>query len=136
MNNTRFATAVHVLTMLADNEGDWLASDWIAGSININPVMVRKELAVLQEAGLVVSRKGKEGGSALGRPSAEISLADVYAAVKSNEVLGKKHQHTNPKCPIGKQINTELASVFSETDELVAGYLGQLTLAAFVERFR
>ena len=52
MNNTRFATAIHIMTLLAESPQDWLTSEWIAGSININPVIVRKELGVLREAGL------------------------------------------------------------------------------------
>jgi DNA-binding IscR family transcriptional regulator len=53
MNNTRFATAIHIMTLLAKSPQDWLPSEWIAGSININPVIVRKEISVLREAGLL-----------------------------------------------------------------------------------
>ncbi len=120
--------------MLADNDGEWLSSDWIANSININPVMVRKELGMLQEQGLVVTRKGKEGGSILQIPSTKISLADIYTSVKNTEVLGKKNLNTNPKCPIGKQINTELDNLFAATDELVINYLQQITLDEFVKQ--
>lgn len=136
MNNARFATVVHILTMLADNEGKWLSSEWIAESININPVMVRRELGMLQEHGLVLTRKGKEGGSRLNRPGADISMADVYALVKNTEVLGRKNRHTNPKCPIGRQINTELDGLFAQTDKLVADFLRGITLEGFVKQFR
>ncbi|MFC3160874.1 hypothetical protein ACFOEQ_22685 [Chryseobacterium arachidis] len=46
MNNTRFATAIHIMTLLAESPQEWLTSEWMAGSININPVIVRKELSV------------------------------------------------------------------------------------------
>lgn len=61
MNNTRFATAIHIMTLLAKSPQDWLSSEWIAGSININPAIVRKEISVLREGGLIVSKQGKEG---------------------------------------------------------------------------
>lgn len=64
MNNTRFATAIHIMTLLAKSPQDWLSSEWIAGSIHVNPVIVRKEISVLREAGLIVSKQGKEGESA------------------------------------------------------------------------
>jgi len=136
MNNARFATVVHILTMLADNDGEWLNSEWIAESININPVMVRRELGMLQENGLVLTRKGKEGGSRLNRPGADISMADVYALVKNTEVLGRKNRHTNPECPIGKQINAELDGLFVQTDKLVADFLQGITLEKFAKQFR
>lgn len=135
MNNTRFATAVHILTLLADSDGEWMSSDWIAGSININAAMVRKELGVLQEAGLVIGRKGKEGGSRLNKPGEQISLADVYCAVKNSEVLGKKNWNTSPKCPIGKSINDKLGGLFAETDQVVINSLKDKTLADFLKQF-
>lgn len=60
MNNTRFATAVHIMTLLAKSPQEWLTSDWMAGSINVNPVIIRKEISVLREVGLIISRQGKK----------------------------------------------------------------------------
>lgn len=57
----RFAISMHILTLLAKANGEWLPSDLLAGSININPVLVRKELINLRNKGLVVSREGKYG---------------------------------------------------------------------------
>jgi len=135
MNNTRFATLTHILTLLAKNPGQWLSSDWISGSIHINPVIVRKELGVLQDLGWVISKKGKEGGSMLHVSSCDISLADIYKAVKNSNVLGKKNNHTDPKCPIGKNINKELENLFAETDEIVLKALQHRTLKSFVAQF-
>lgn len=136
MNNTRFATAIHIMTLLADSPHDWLTSEWIAGSININPVIVRKELSVLREAGLIISRQGKEGGSRLARNAADITISEIYAAVKNTEVLGKKNLNPNPVCPVGKDINSHLNDLFTETDKLVAEFLGNKTLQAFTDQFK
>ncbi|WP_294288117.1 Rrf2 family transcriptional regulator [uncultured Chryseobacterium sp.] len=136
MNNTRFATAVHIMTLLAECPQDWLTSEWMAGSININPVMVRKELSVLREAGLIVSRQGKEGGSQLAKNADAISISEIYLAVKNTEVLGKKNSNPNPACPVGKDINNHLKSLFSETDQLVLNFLGNKSLKAFCDQFR
>ena len=135
MSNTRFATAVHIMTLLADSPQDWLTSEWMAGSININPVMVRKELSILREAGLVISRQGKEGGSQLSRNAEAITIAEIYAAVKNTDVLGKKNQKLNPLCPVGKEINNHLNGLFKETDQLVIQFLGNKTLKEFTDHF-
>jgi Rrf2 family protein len=135
MNNTRFATALHILTLLADKDGEWLSSDWVAGSINVNPVIVRKELGVLIEAGLVQSRKGKEGGYALVKDSTDVTLDQVYLAVKNTEVLGKKNLKPNPKCPIGKDINGKLDNLYSDIDQSVIKQLQGRTLKNFVSTF-
>lgn len=136
MNNTRFATAVHIMTLLAKSPDEWLTSDWIAGSININPVIVRKEIGILKEAGLIVSRQGKEGGSRLSKNSATIGISDIYTAVKNTEVLGKKNQNPNPICAVGKEINDHLGKLFQETDRLVIQFLGDKSLKEFSDQFK
>ncbi len=135
MNNTRFATIIHILTLLAKNRGKWLSSDWIAESIHINPVIVRKELSVLHGLGWVISKKGKEGGSMLSVSSCEISLAEIYKAVKISNVLGKKNDCTNSKCSVGRRINKELEKLFNETDKVVFNNLQSKSLKNFVEQF-
>lgn len=136
MNNTRFATAIHIMTLLAESPQDWLTSEWMAGSISINPVIVRKELSILREAGLIVSRQGKEGGSQLARNAEEICISEIYLGVKNTEVLGKKNNNPNPTCPVGKEINDHLKSLFSETDQLVLNFLGTKSLKEFCDQFR
>jgi len=136
MNNTRFATAIHIMTLLAESPQDWLTSEWLAGSININPVIVRKELSVLREAGLISSKQGKEGGSRLAKNADAIKISEIYLAVKNTEVLGKKNNNPNPACPVGKEINQHLNALFSETDQLVLNFLGDKSLKEFSDRFK
>lgn len=135
MNNTRFATAIHIMTLLAKSPQDWLSSEWIAGSININPVIVRKEISVLREGGLIVSKQGKEGGSQLSKNAESITISEIYSAVKNTEVLGKKNQNPNPACSVGKEINNHLTQLFIETDKLVLNFLGNKSLQEFSEQF-
>lgn len=136
MNNTRFATLIHILTILAKNKDHWVSSDWMAESININRVIVRKELSVLQKMGWVVSKKGKDGGSKLHVSSCEISMADIYVTVKNSNVLGKKNNCCKSNCPIGKDINNALEHLFNETDELLINALEHKKLKSFVSEFK
>lgn len=135
MNNTRFATIIHILTLLAKNRNQWLSSDLIAQSIDINPVMVRKELSVLHKLGWVVSKKGKEGGTKLNVSSRDISMSDIYTAVKNSTVLGKKNKCSDTKCAIGKEINAALENLFNETEEIVVDSLKNKSLEEFVSQF-
>ncbi|MBV9496028.1 MAG: Rrf2 family transcriptional regulator, partial [Acidobacteria bacterium] len=45
--SSRFATAVHILTLLAGENEEPLTSDYIAGSVNTNPVVIRRLLGIL-----------------------------------------------------------------------------------------
>lgn len=135
MNNTRLSTALHILSLLAHNKGDLLTSEWIAGSIGLNPVIVRKEIAVLKKAGLVESVAGKEGGTRLAKSAKKINLADVYLALSQASLLGKKNQHPNPACPVGKKINDELAVLYAEAEQKLLNFLDKKTLAEFSKVF-
>ena len=67
--NGRFPIAVHILTLLSKSEGELLSSDYIAGSININPALARKEISNLRNHDLITSKEGKSGGYSLGKPA-------------------------------------------------------------------
>ena len=79
--NGRFPIAVHILTLLSKAGDELLSSDYIAGSININPALARKEISNLRNLGLITSKEGKSGGYSLGKSSKQITLADVYLAL-------------------------------------------------------
>lgn len=134
MDNARFSTALHIMSLLAMDEQAWLTSRHIAGSINMQAAAVRKELAVLREAGLVTSREGKHGGVKLGRPASGIRLSEIYETVSKPE-KSEKIKSPNPGCFVGKQINFQLNSLFSTLDEAILKEMKQLSLAQFYQRF-
>jgi DNA-binding IscR family transcriptional regulator len=113
------------------SEEEWTSSDYIAGSMNANPALVRKELSALREAGLVESKEGKSGGSRLRKPATQIRMAEVFQAVKEEHVFGFSPNLPNPDCPVGKGINQALDELFTEIDETIYNKLKKLTLAAF-----
>jgi hypothetical protein len=76
--NSRFAVAVPVLTLMAWSGEEPLKSEQVAESVNTNPVVIRRMLCELAEAGLVVSQTGSLGGSRLANDPAETTLLDVY----------------------------------------------------------
>lgn len=135
MSNTRFATAIHIMTLLAKDPQGWLTSDWLAGSINVNPVVIRKELGNLKKSGLVESRQGKDGGVRIAQNPEEVNVAEIYLAIKNSEILGKKNQNPNPLCSVGKDINKNLNVLFSETDDLVFEFLKNKKLSDFMDQF-
>jgi len=136
MNNTRFATSIHILTLLAQDPQEWLTSDWIAGSVNVNPVIVRKELINLKSAGLIESRQGKIGGVRIAKNPEKISISEIYESVRNSEVLGKKNQNPSPLCSVGKDINKNLDFLFRETNDLVFQFLKEKKLSDFSNQFQ
>jgi DNA-binding IscR family transcriptional regulator len=100
----RFRVAVHVLTLLAHDAEHPLTSDYIAGSVNTNPVVVRRMIGQLKHAGLVRVTEGAGGGAALARPPARITLLDAYRASAPGEVFGTTRNTPHPRCPVGSRV--------------------------------
>lgn len=111
MINSRVAVAIHILALIASKPHDDLPSDYIASSVNTNPVVIRRILGMLRKAGLIRTTVGKAGAALTNQPSA-ISLLDVYRAVEPDNELFAVHENPNPHCPVGKRINAVLDEAF------------------------
>lgn len=76
-----FRVAVQGLVILAET-GKACASATVARTVDAHAVSVRRVMAQLVQAQLVVAYEGRDGGYRLARPADMITLAEVYQAVK------------------------------------------------------
>lgn len=108
--SSRFTVALHIFTCVETFKDQYkITSDFLAGSINTNPVIIRKILTQLKNAGLITVARGT-GGVNLTRPLNEISFYDVYEAIEpvENGDLFSFHTSPNPQCPVGRNIHNLL----------------------------
>ncbi len=124
--------AVHVLTVLAYKEGDRVTSALLAGSVNTNPVIIRRLLLALQRAKLVDTRKGAGSGSRLSRAPSRINLAEIYRAVEDCEPFATPSRKPNAACPVGYCIRETLEKVFASAQEALERDLEKTTLATVI----
>jgi Rrf2 family protein len=85
--NTRFATGVHTLVLLAVEPEVLETSEDLARKLNTNPVIIRRVLGLLQKAKLIESQKGPSGGSKLAKPAKAITLGEIHRALEPNNVF-------------------------------------------------
>jgi Rrf2 family protein len=130
--NSQFSMAVHVLTLLARADGANLKSECIASSVNTNAVVIRRLLSQLNQAGLVLSQTGAQGGTKLARPPAEIRLCDIYGAVSCGEVFALHGRSPNQDCPVGRNIEAVLCNLQKEIDRSVGEKLAEYTLESIL----
>lgn len=135
-DNSRFAIAIHILTLLAQMDEEAITSEFIGGSVNTNPVFIRRILGLLNRAGLVTSRPGVGGGWQLVRDPAAITLLEVYHAVDEGHLLGLHHRPPNPECLIGRNIERTLNEYFGEAEQAFEQTLGQRTIAQVLQTAR
>jgi len=131
-NSSRYTVAIHILTLLAYAGPESRTSEYLAGSVNTNPVVIRRLLAGLRAAGLVSSQGGPGGGWQLLKDPARITLRDVLAAVDGGSVFPLHSSDPNPRCPIGRSIQSLLAGPFRSAQEAMEQDLDRTTIAALV----
>lgn len=132
--NSQFSIAVHVLTILARSGDERVKSDYLAGSVNTNPVVIRRLLSNLQEAGLVVSQVGAAGGTSLAKMPKDIRLSEVFRALPCGEVFALHPNTPNKDCPVGRNIEAVLCNLQKEIDRSIEEKLRQYTLRDVIEK--
>ena len=135
--SVRFTAAVHTLRCINYFDGTCkVTSDFIAGSTGVHPVIIRKILLQLQKAGLVSTAPGK-GGSHLEKSPEDITLLDVYHAVKSDEdEVFNFHPNPNGNCPIGQNIHRVLDPCLENAQKALECELDKTTLASLVAKVK
>ncbi|MDD3797523.1 MAG: Rrf2 family transcriptional regulator [Lachnospiraceae bacterium] len=107
--SSRFTIAIHVLACIETFKTDKVTSDFLAGSVNVNPVVIRRLLQQLKGAGFVNVTRGI-GGAQIAKPLKDITLLDIYHAVECVDEgeLFHFHENPNPECPVGRNIHNIL----------------------------
>ena len=112
--SSRFAVGIHILSLIEFNKDGVSSSEFLAGSVNTNPAVIRKLMGMLKNAGLINVRPGIAGAE-LAKDLSEITLLDVYKAVNvvhDNELFSV-HDNPNPACPVGRNIQDTIVPLFS-----------------------
>ena len=129
--SSRFTIAIHMLTCMETFKDKYkITSDFLASSINVNPVIIRRILSQLKEAGLIEVKRGT-GGAGTIKPLEEITFLDVYRAVECIEenTLFHFHENPNPACPVGRNIHNILDDKLFKAQEAMEQELKSITMA-------
>ena len=128
--SSRFTLAIHIFACVDIFKNDYkVTSDFISKSTNVNPVIIRKILLQLRNAGLIEVARGT-GGTTITRPLSEITFLDIYRAVECVEDNTLFHFHENPneKCPVGRNIHNILDDKLQRVQTAMERELQSITL--------
>ena len=129
--SSRFTIAIHMLTCMEAFKKDYkITSDFLASSINVNPVIIRRILSQLREADIIEVKRGT-GGAMIARPLTDITFLDIYYAVECIEenTLFHFHENPNPNCPVGKNIHNILDDKLVRVQKAMERELKAITMA-------
>lgn len=131
--SSRLPVAVHILLAIVEFEGkEKTTSTFLAGSVNVNPVIIRNTLRQLKAAGLVTVKAG-EGGASLAKEPKDITLLDIFDAVEKEEALFHFHENPNPECPVGKNVHAVLDNKLFAIQEVMREKMKSVTLQDLID---
>lgn len=129
--NSRFTIALHILTWMAlaaKKQHEVVTSDQIAGSVNTNPVFIRRILGLLERAHLVSVQHGTGAGWRLAKTPETLNLLDVYQAVEQEPLFELHHSPPSQLCPVGRGIQPALRRVYTDAEDAMKQQLAQTTI--------
>lgn len=134
---SRFTVAVHTLLVIHFFEGkEKTTSEFIAASVNVNPVVIRRALLSLKAAGMVEVKAGS-GGASIVKDLKDITLFDVYRAVDSVDGdIFHFHENPNPACAVGKNIHAVLDTHLADAQRALENELKKVTLYDLTQELR
>jgi Rrf2 family protein len=128
--SSKLSVGIHIMTIFGLKPNEPLTSEFIAASVNTNPVVIRRLLGSLREAGIVESKTGVGGGWSLLKDPAKITLLDILRAVEpQGEIFALHRSEPNPECPCGEHIQSILTDVYDRVRDGVSRQLEEITIA-------
>ncbi|TPM28120.1 Rrf2 family transcriptional regulator [Mesorhizobium sp. B2-3-4] len=133
--NSRLSSILHILVHIAEKPEQALTSEQLATFVHTNPVVVRRTIAGLRDAGIVTSSRGHGGGWQLGRAPKDISLAEISAAL-GETLLPFSTEPESPGCLVEQAVIAVLDDFRIAAERLLAEKLSHITLADLTADFR
>ena len=128
---SRFTIAVHIITAIDYFRDEMkVTSNFLAGSVGANPVIVRTVMGNLKDAGIISISQGKSG-IGLAKGLDEITFYDIYKAIDPVGEEGLFHFHENPniKCPVGRNIHDALDTRLRQVQDTMEKEMKSITVA-------
>lgn len=126
--DARLARMAHVLIHMQGNVGS-VSSDVIARMLDTNPVLVRRMMGDLRNAGIVRSELGPRGGWHLVRKLDEITLLDVHNAFETATIFSIGLPNRITECRVEGAADGAVRRALSAADGAFRESLASCTLA-------
>lgn len=126
--DSKLSDVLHVLLHMAEHEAPQ-TSEMLAKPMGTNPVVIRRIMSGLRDAGYVHSEKGHGGGWTLACDLSKVTLRDVYEALGHPAIFAMGNRTEAPGCLVEQAVNAALDPAFKDAEALLLQRLGAVTLA-------
>ncbi len=126
--DSRLSSVLHALLHMMEHK-DPLTSELLAKCMNTNPVVVRRTMGLLREAGIVTSTRGHAGGWVLACDPKTLTLRTLHEALGEPAIFAIGNRNETPECLVEQSVNAMLNTAFNEAEALLLQHFEAVTLA-------
>ncbi len=132
--DSRLSSVLHGLLHMADHDGP-MTSEQLAQCMGTHPVVVRRTMGGLREAGLVASERGHAGGWRITADLSTVTLRQLHAALGEPTIFAIGNRNQTSQCLVEQAVNATLNDAFAEAEALLLERFAQVTLADLSAEF-
>jgi len=132
--DSRLSAVLHALLHMAQADTP-LTSEALAHCMRTNPVVVRRTMGLLRDAGLVASDRGHGGGWRISCDLGKVTLRMLYEALGEPAVFAFGNRTEQPDCLVEQAVNAALDDTVAEVEALLLRRFETVTLADLAEDF-
>lgn len=130
----RLSAVLHALMHMAAHRTP-MTSEALSQCMSTHPVVVRRTMAGLREAGLVASTKGHNGGWTIACDMEKTTLRDIHDALGEPPSYALSDKAEPPQCLLEQAVEAALADAMQEAEALLLARFQSLTLAELAGDF-
>jgi len=131
--DSRLSAVLHALLHMAGAD-EPVTSDTLALCMRTNPVVVRRTMGLLRDAGLVSSVRGHGGGWRITADLSKVTLRQLHEALGEPALFALGHRSDAPDCLVEQAVNAALGSAFADAEALLLQRFEAVTLADLARR--
>lgn len=133
-SSSQLSDVLHVLLHLSQADAP-TTSEVLARAMGTNPVVLRRLMAGLRDAGFVASGKGHGGGWVMAAALESITLRDVHMALGSPALVSLGFRGDRPECLVAQVVDASLRSAVQQAEAALLQRLEAVTLAELSRGF-
>lgn len=132
--DSRLSSVLHALLHMAEQDGP-VTSETLAQCLGTNPVVVRRTMGYLREAGIVTSDRGHAGGWRIHADLGAVTLLQLHEALGEPAMFAIGNRNQTPECLVEQSVNAALEGTFAEAEALLLKRFSEITLADLAADF-
>jgi len=133
-HDSRLSSVLHALLHMTEHDGP-MTSEVLGQCLGTNPVVVRRTMGLLRQAGLVTSDRGHAGGWRISADLSAVTLRQLHEALGEPAIFALGNRNERPQCLVEQSVNAALDGAFAEAEALLLERFSEITLATLADDF-